>query len=486
MRDVAQSHARIVLLLVAAFFVLRSCLLVYPDLNMTYPFLVPDSYDWIANGLSYGGYTVSCSLRPPALPLLIAVLERVNLLNLLPAVNQCALFCLLLVSYRMLASRYGSMPALMTTLILFCNHFLLNISLYVLADLYALLFILLGFQFYALAADDERRYVSCTLFLFLSFFFQHAVVFVVPALIAHYLAFRRRAGIGTLCRACLPVLVLAGGWLAYKKARWGSFLTGGVQQVDLLRLHTDSVALYLVTIAAVLSLPVTVAVLFGMLLSISSREERRGDFLRAVAFVSAAWFVFWVLLYDWNDRRFVLYLIFFLAPFLALALGRMLSSLPVRHRFGTIVVGAVYLLLLAGSSFCYESAFELGTLKLTPRLSIKFPVRMDPATSRSTMAAATFSIVRERRGFNQMNLTRLYDLRRAVDYAELARLSGLRREMDGKSKAGLCVAYDHFEGYRWYIDKNKYGNLFKKVMNLYPDCDTPDLWIVAGRLRSSP
>src|SRR5688572_5277265 len=58
--------------------------LVYPDLNLDYPFLDGDSHDWIAHALHFEGYDVRASGRSPLLPLTLAVLDRVSAESWLP------------------------------------------------------------------------------------------------------------------------------------------------------------------------------------------------------------------------------------------------------------------------------------------------------------------------------------------------------------------------------------------------------------------
>ncbi len=75
------------------------------DLELGYPYMFPDSHDWVANGLHYAGAPVGCSLRPPALPLLIAALDALDLLAWLPLVTQAALVLLVAALYRLLSRR---------------------------------------------------------------------------------------------------------------------------------------------------------------------------------------------------------------------------------------------------------------------------------------------------------------------------------------------------------------------------------------------
>jgi len=199
--------------MISIFLVARALLLIYPDLNLTYPFLAPDSYDWIANGLHYEGYDVNFSLRPPGLPLLIAILDSAGIVTLLPVLNQLILLGLFIIAHRILAARFDRVAAMLVTVAIFFNFFLQNISLYILADLYAVFFILAGYASYAGAADNQRKYIVASACWSISFLFQYAVVCVVPAALIHFLFFRRKIAPRIALLALIPPIALVGGWM---------------------------------------------------------------------------------------------------------------------------------------------------------------------------------------------------------------------------------------------------------------------------------
>ena len=78
--------------------------LVYPDLNLDYPFVDGDSHDWIANGLFIAGHDVRYSGRPPLLPLALALVDRLGLLPWWPVLG-LALFLATVVAFYTLAAR---------------------------------------------------------------------------------------------------------------------------------------------------------------------------------------------------------------------------------------------------------------------------------------------------------------------------------------------------------------------------------------------
>lgn len=83
--------------------------LVYPDLNLDYPFPGGDGYDWLANGLALAGEPVRYSGRAPLLPLLVAALDRMGGLSWLPVASQGLVVVLALSLY--VAARARFQPA---------------------------------------------------------------------------------------------------------------------------------------------------------------------------------------------------------------------------------------------------------------------------------------------------------------------------------------------------------------------------------------
>jgi hypothetical protein len=470
-------YASCILSLIFVIIALRSALLIYPDLNLTYPFLAPDSYDWIANGICHEGYDVNCSFRPPALPLIIAGLDALGILDLLPALNQLVLFGMLFIAYRMTARWFGRPASVLVTLILFFNYFLQNLSLYILADIYAAFFILAGVYCYAGAESDERNYGYAALWLSVSYMFQSAVVFVMPALLVHWVFFRERLGLKNIIRTALPPLLLIGGWLIYKKARFGSVPPYSVQQAALLKLHSSSILFYLINTVSVLSVGFFLLVLLGIAGAAAVRENRIRSFLCLNALVSAGWFAFWVFCYTWNDRRFIVYLLFFLVPFAAVAVAYGVSLFARANALGKALLIGPYIAIVAGSSIPYGCCFMYDMVKLTATTAIQFRAITDEASCNGNIDGTSFRVVKDRSGLSPLNLRALYAMRRNINPGEVRALRKIRDEISRRNIDVLCAEYDNPDRFRWYIDRNRYGNYFKKRIRSYPDCGTPNMRI---------
>ena len=478
-----QSCWGVTIWIMSVFLIVRALFLIYPDLNLAYPFMAPDSYDWIANGLHYEGYDVNFSLRPPGLPLLIAILDRFSMLTLLPVLNQLILLGLFIVTYRVLAVRFNGPVVIMVIVALFFNFFMQSISLYILADLYAVFFILVGYSAYTVAADNQRKYIVASACWSSSFLFQYAVIFVVPAVFIHFLYFRRKIALQAATGAVLPPILLVGGWMFYKRIVFGSFLYSGVQHIELLKPHFSSILFYLINTVSVLSVPLSLLLLLGIARWLIAGEEWQTDFIWLNVLLVLSWCFFWAILYTWNDRRFILYLIFFLAPFIAIGMRYCCFLFTKVHLVGKILWIALYLVIVASSAIPYESGFTLHLIKITPTLAINFRSISDPVTFNTSIDVASFNIARDRRGFNPVNMEKLWEMQRNINWGELLRLAALRQKIIMSAAREPCVMYDKAEQFRWYIDKNRYGNYFKMRLHLYTDCAVPNLKMVGSELQ---
>ena len=237
----------IVFSLIGLFLTMRSYFLIYPDLNLFYPFTGTDSFDWIANGLYYSGKSeVFFSFRPPAIPLLVAFLEKINILNWLPAINQAILFFFYFFIYKTLRLFFTKTTALLTVILLFFNFFLHNYSLYLLADLYATLFIFAGYYYYLKSKYNPKNYIWASFLWTVSFFIQYAFVFVLPAIIINFLLKRKKDILNKklIVAAIIPIVSIITFFL-FKKLIFGDFLYSSVTHVGLINFHLDGIFFYL-------------------------------------------------------------------------------------------------------------------------------------------------------------------------------------------------------------------------------------------------
>lgn len=300
-----------------------------------YPYTFPDSHDWIANGMAYAGHAVASSLRPPGLPLLIAALETTGLIYLLPALNQLALALLVLACFSFLARHFDPWSALIGGLLLFLNYFLQDLSYYIMADLYAALLFLLSLIRFIDAAEDPRRYLASSVFFGLSALFSYAALAVLlPAyLLIVLLSRREHLRARSLWIAVAVGTLISSSWFLYRWAVHGDPFQSEIAHVELLGLHLSGLPHYLLNLVSVPGVPLFALFALGLVLTLavprlfpSLREAQRA--LLVVLGISA---LFWVFLYRWNDRRFLIYWILPLSFFAT----RMIHFLALRyHRVG--------------------------------------------------------------------------------------------------------------------------------------------------------
>jgi hypothetical protein len=287
--------------------------LVYPDLSLDYPFMDGDSHDWIANGLRLAGHDVRSSGRAPLLPLLIALLDRAGVLSWLP-VLLVALFHGTVLAFYTLAARLSSRgAAFATALALMVCHSLLGISLQIMADLPASCLLFLAARWFLLG-----RYPRAGLAGGLSALTQPVgVLLLVPAALTLLLHRRdhlksRMLWIGAALFAALPGL-----WIAFRPAGGQADIPS--RQWDLVSLHFDSVPFYGWALLSMLGLPACVALAMGLIGAMREGGEAP-LFVVSLFAVLAGFFVF---LYSWEAKRFLVYPVWMAGLLIAWALARL-------------------------------------------------------------------------------------------------------------------------------------------------------------------
>ncbi len=299
--------------------------LVPRDLNLAYGFMDGDSYDWIANGLRLAGADVRYSGRSPLLPLAIALLDRLSALRLLPLLLQGLFLSAILVFYALAARLVPRRAAFAAALALLVCFSLGNLSLQVMADVPASCLLLFAVRSFALAGEDRRRYLSGGVWAGLAALTQSVGVLWVPAAAATVLIHRRRdlrspwlwAGL-----AAPPALMLLGA--AVQPPAFGG--AGGIarEQWRLLAFHAGSAPFYLYSLASLLGLPGALLMAVGGVLALRAarRDDRRFLALALLALLA----FFFVFLYDYQAKRFVVYGAWLGGLLIAEALARL------RHR----------------------------------------------------------------------------------------------------------------------------------------------------------
>ena len=134
----------------------------------------PDSWDWLANGLFWSGAPVAASFRPPGLPLVIALLHRLQALPLLPYLNFAMLGLTAFLLHRLIRLRHSPLIAALAVLLLISNGSLFGHTRYVMAEVWTLPFLIGAAIAFVRSAEEPSQYLLCTALLSLSFLFHYA------------------------------------------------------------------------------------------------------------------------------------------------------------------------------------------------------------------------------------------------------------------------------------------------------------------------
>ncbi len=303
--------------------------LVYPDLNLDYPFLDGDSPEWISNGLRLAGEDVHYTGRSPLLPLAIALLERCGALSWLPVLLAVLFHGTVLAFYGLAARLAPPWAAFAVALSLLASHSLQGLASQVMADVPASCLLFLSARAFVLAGEPGEpgrhswRYLLSGLLAGLSYLAQSAALFWAPAAVVTVLWSRRRdlrspffyAGLALF--AGLPVL-----WQSAQLAFVGTEGNLPARQWELLRLHADSVPFYLWSLVSVLGLPACLLLVPAVVGAVRRALARSAPDLFSLALL-AGLLGFFVFLYDFNAKRFLAYVVWPAGLLLAQALARL-------------------------------------------------------------------------------------------------------------------------------------------------------------------
>ncbi len=461
---------RLLAALLALFTMLKLYFLVYPDLNILYPFMFPDSYELIADGLHYAGYNVNYSVRPPALPLIIAGMERGGVLFLLPLLNQLVMVWLVIAIYNFLKERFVPYAALITGALIYFNFFLQDITYYPLADMYALLFIVLSVIKFCQAEKDVKNYIPAAIFAAISFTFQYAAFLLLPGYLIIILLFRREH----LKKRAAHIAFFTGAaissvWFLYRWRAFGDPFYSPKPYFRLVGLHVDSVFFYLFNLVGTLSIPVTILFITGLLKSPFMKDSGAKKVSLTMLTLLLCNVAFWVFIYDWNDRRFILYWSLPVYYFVTCAIDPLVRA----YRNDNRAIKAALIIILA-IVFMYNQLGYSGhpltadKVALAPYRFVKAAIVTDGL--KMNLSPDDLEVVSEKeRPFQFISLTNLVynkffksndeteeiysELLEIKDYLVSNGVSALR-----------YLPHDESEAV-WYINKNRFGNPLKAILN---------------------
>ncbi len=283
--------------------------LLYPDLNLTYPFPGGDGPEWISDGLALAGAPVRYSARPPLVPLILAGLDRLGSLPLFPLVNQLALHLGVVALFLLLRRRYPERVCLAAALVALFDASFQLLALDVMADVVAAVFLFGAVAAFLTAGDRPGRYAAAGLLAGLSALAQQtALLFPLPAALALVVHRRRhlrdrRFALPLVAGASLFALPPA-VWFVAKRLAFGTFGDVGVRHWTLLGFHFDGVGFYAAAALSLFGPPALALAAYGAW-SLLRREPEWGLFVASLAATVGAFFTF---AYQPRAERFLLYL----------------------------------------------------------------------------------------------------------------------------------------------------------------------------------
>lgn len=358
--------------------------LLVPDLNLDYPFMDGDSWDWIANGLRLAGAGVRSSGRPLLLPAVIALLDRLGALPWLPILLQVLLLGTVLAFYDFAARLVPRRAAFAAALGLLLNHSLRGLSLQIMADVPASCLLFLACRSFLLAGlqGTPRRVLASGLWGAASALAQPAALLALLPAAAMRLARRRRGGrdwrspwllAGAAIFLGLPVLVGA----VQRRLGPGSALAG--RHWGLLRFHTGSLPFYLWSGLSLFGLPACLLAAAGLGLAV--RRARRDEVPLFVVSLTAALLGFFLFFYDFDAERFLVYCAWPVGLLVAEALGRLPRGAPFGAAAALLVIGAALPLPAVGNDTAWLGVWPLPPIYAHAAMteSVTGSPRIDPA-----------------------------------------------------------------------------------------------------------
>jgi hypothetical protein len=445
--------------------VLRSLLVA--DLNWCYPYMSGDSFDWVNNGLFWTGAPVGPTMRPPGYALLAAALLKMGALPWLPILNFAFLGAGTALLYVLLRERHDGWIAAAACWFYFANDFVQDFARWVMAETCAVPFLVLATLAYVRADRSPRWYLVFSGALSALFLFSYAALPAAAGFGAAFLLTRRkdRREREAWIAAGLFVLTVA-AWFVFRA--WFHHAHPSARHHDveaMLRPSLSNVRFFGFAGLALLGLVPLPLYARGAAAFVDKARER-ADWTAAVVLPPAAVACFFFFVYDWADKRFLLYVF----PFLIACLAEGLESLrswAARGRWNAALSAAFVFAALLWNQIRYPS-YGIRYLALTPRDFLEASVTMTP-TAKTELHLTGSRVERLHASFPSSFSRGLFDFRAspvrcATDDSSYACLGALRVKADALLNRGEAIGLDPPAAWRgdYYIQTNRLGNVFQR------------------------
>ena len=336
-------------------------LLVRDHFVTDYPFTAGDTFDYLRGAMALTGADLDATGRPPLLPLVMAALDSAGLLGwlpvlfvLVPQAFALMVFAELITRSRVAAWTGWGILALGDAGVRWASG--LEPSLIGACLLAASLLLISGRWSRAPLAPWLSGGMAGAAYLL------HQLALIYPVVLCLAAALGRRRQVR---RALLVFLPFPALWLGVRTIVLGSPGDAGISHWGLVAWHTDAAPAYLALGLTLLGAPLGVVALGGLVHGLRARDLTTRLSVAATVLI----LLFFVFLYDYMSRRFLLYVL----PFAVLLATRALAT--IRHRG----VAAGLAMLLVWTAMLPRSANDRQTSSpLLPGVDLRTDVRLLP------------------------------------------------------------------------------------------------------------
>ena len=352
----------LIALCLAAFAALAPHLL-FPDLNLDYPFVDGDSHDWIANGLYLAGHDVRYSGRPPLLPLALALLERLGCLRWWPLLGLGGFLATVIGFYSLASRLWPPAAAFAAALMLLAGYSLQGLALDLMADVPAACLILWSARAFLTAGEHPRRYAWSGLLAGLAGLTQ-PVALLLPLAAGATLWARRRRDLATPWPWLGAALAAAcqGLWTLIQRLAFASLGDSLQSHSRFLGFHLSAVRFYLWSLVSMLGLPASLLLATGIGVAgwnaWRGREPERAAASLFSLLLFAGLLGFVVFLYLWTGKRFLVFAVWPAGLLIAAALAPLART---HRRAGRACFLALSALAIGGAALPLPEPARDGT-----------------------------------------------------------------------------------------------------------------------------